>query len=72
VDLAAAYALLGKTAEAKPYLEEALRLNPKLTVKWSGEHAEDVPARSEGLQSGAAGGVNDIRAGDIGWANGTG
>jgi adenylate cyclase len=49
-DLAAAYALLGKTAEAKPYLEEALRLNPKLTVKWFGEHAEDIPARSEGLR----------------------
>jgi tetratricopeptide (TPR) repeat protein len=48
-NLAAAYALLGKTAEAKPYLAEALSLNPKLTVKWFREHAEDIPARSEGL-----------------------
>jgi tetratricopeptide (TPR) repeat protein len=49
-NLAAAYALLGKTEEAKPYLAEALRLNPKLTVKWFREHAEDIPSRSEGLR----------------------
>jgi adenylate cyclase len=33
-NLAAAYALNGKTGEAKTALAEARRLNPKLTVKW--------------------------------------
>ena len=46
-NLAAAYALVGKTEEAKPYLAEARRLNPRLTVKWLREHAE---TRSEGLR----------------------
>jgi tetratricopeptide (TPR) repeat protein len=49
-NLAWAYALLGKTEEAKPYLAGALRLNPGLTVKWFREHAEDIPTRSEGLR----------------------
>jgi adenylate cyclase len=33
-ELAAAYALAGKTDDAKQALAEALRYNPKLTVKW--------------------------------------
>ena len=49
-NLAATYALVGKIDEAKSYLVEARRLNPKLTVKWYREHAEDITARSEGLR----------------------
>jgi tetratricopeptide (TPR) repeat protein len=48
--LAAAYALEGKMDEAKSALAEARRLNPSLTIKWFREHAEDLPARSEGLR----------------------
>jgi adenylate cyclase len=49
-DMAAAYALAGKMDEAKSALAEARRLNPSLTVKWFREHAEDLPARNEGLR----------------------
>ena len=48
--LAAAYALLGKMDEAKPYVAETLRLNPNFTVKWLREHAIDIPIRNEGLR----------------------
>ena len=49
-DMAAAYALAGKMDEAKSALAEARRLNPSLTIKWFREHAEDLPARNEGLR----------------------
>jgi tetratricopeptide (TPR) repeat protein len=49
-NLAAAYALDGKMDEAKSALAEALRLNPKLTVKWMIAHGPNLPARSEGLR----------------------
>ena len=49
-NLAAAYALDGKMDEAKSALAEAVRLNPKLTVKWMIAHATNIPARSEGLR----------------------
>jgi predicted Zn-dependent protease len=38
-ELAAAYALVGKTDEAKTALAEALRFSPKLTVKSLARHA---------------------------------
>jgi adenylate cyclase len=50
VSLSAAYALLGKMDEAKPYVTETLRLNPNFTVKWLREHAIDIPLRNEGLR----------------------
>jgi adenylate cyclase len=50
LSLAAAYALLGKMDEAKPYVAETLRLNPNFTVKWLKEHALDIPIRNEGLR----------------------
>jgi adenylate cyclase len=49
-NLAAAYALEGKTEEAKSALEEARRLNPKLTIKWLIDHAPNVPVLFEGLR----------------------
>jgi len=49
-NLAAAHALQGKMDEAKSELAEALRLNPKLTVKWFRVHSEDIPARVVGLR----------------------
>lgn len=61
--LAAAYALEGKGDEAKSALAEARRLNPSLTVKWLiGEFAARAEDYRRPAQSGAAGGVNDIRA----------
>ena len=33
-NLAAAYALLGKMDEAKPFVAETLRVNPSFTIKW--------------------------------------
>jgi len=48
--LAAAYALLGKMDEAKPYVAETLRLNPSFTIKWFREHASDISIRNEGLR----------------------
>ena len=38
-DLAAAYALLGKMDEAKPFVAETLRVNPSFTVKRFREHS---------------------------------
>ena len=49
-DLAAAYALEGKMDEAKTALAEALRLNPKLTIKWMRVHAPNLPPLFEGLR----------------------
>jgi hypothetical protein len=48
--LAAAYALEGKTDEAKTALAEARRLNPKLTVKWAIAHMPNLPPVFEGLR----------------------
>jgi adenylate cyclase len=48
--LAAAYALLGKMDEAKPYVAETLRLNPSFTIKWFRGHAADIPTRNEGMR----------------------
>jgi adenylate cyclase len=50
VDLAAVYALQGKMEEAKPALAEALRLNPKLTVKWLQSVAPNLPPLFEGVR----------------------
>jgi tetratricopeptide (TPR) repeat protein len=49
-NLAAAYALEGKTDEAKTALAEARRLNPKLTVKWAIAHMPNLPPVFEGLR----------------------
>ena len=48
-ELAAAYAIEGKMDEAKPALAEALRLNPKLTVK-SVARTNPVPVVLDGLR----------------------
>jgi adenylate cyclase len=50
VNLAAAYALEGKTNEAKAALEEARGLNTQLTVKWLIAHAPSIPPLFEGLR----------------------
>jgi TolB-like protein len=50
VNLAAAYALEGKTDEAKAALAEAQRLNPQLTVKWLIDHAPNLPPLFEGVR----------------------
>ena len=50
VNLAAAYALEGKTEEAKTALAEGRRLNPKLTVKWLIDHAADIPPLLDGVR----------------------
>jgi adenylate cyclase len=50
VQLAVAYALEGKLAEAKAALAEARRVNPKLTVKLMRELDPDFPWMSEGLR----------------------
>ena len=58
VNLAAAYALEGKTDEAKAALGEARGLNAQLTVKWLIAHAPSIPPLFDGLRKGgAAGGV---------------
>jgi TolB-like protein len=49
-NLAASYALLGKMDEAKPFVDETLRVNPSFTVIWYREHALDIPKRTEGLR----------------------
>jgi tetratricopeptide (TPR) repeat protein len=49
-NLAAAYALEGKTEEAQTALAEGRRLNPKLTVKWLIDHAPNVPPLFAGLR----------------------
>ena len=50
-NLAASYSLLGKMDEAKPFVAEALRVNPSFTIKWFREHVPyDLPTRDEGLR----------------------
>jgi adenylate cyclase len=50
-NLAAAYALLGKMDEAKPFVSETLRVEPKFTVKWFQNHtAYVIPKRDEGFR----------------------
>jgi adenylate cyclase len=48
-ELAAAYALVGKTEEAKTALAEALKFSPDLTIK-SVERTNPVPVVLEGLR----------------------
>src|SRR6185503_10087378 len=48
-ELAAAYALAGKADDAKIALAEALRLSPKLTIKWVAR-TNPVPIVLEGLR----------------------
>jgi len=50
VNLTAAYALAGKTDEAKSALAEARRLNPNLTVKWLTDNAPHLPPLFEGVR----------------------
>ena len=50
VNMAGAYALQGKMEEAKAVLAEALRANPKLTVKMLMERFGVPPALAEGLR----------------------
>jgi hypothetical protein len=49
-NLAAAYALEGKTAEAKAALAEARHINPLLTMKWIIVHEPHLPPLFEGLR----------------------
>jgi adenylate cyclase len=49
-NIAAVYALQGKMEEAKPFLAEALRLVPHLTVKWFIAHAPNYPILFEGYR----------------------
>jgi adenylate cyclase len=49
-NLAAAYAIEGRTDEAKATLAEARRLNPAITIKWMKEHTPNLPAVLEGLR----------------------
>jgi adenylate cyclase len=50
-NLAAAYALSGKTDEAKPFVAETLHVNPSFTVKWFQNHtAYVIPKRDEGFR----------------------
>ncbi len=48
--LAAAYALAGRTDEAKSALAEARRLNPNLTIKWLTPRTPNISAMFEGLR----------------------
>jgi len=50
LELAAAYALSGKTEEAKSALAEARRYNPELTVKWVIARWPNMPAMFDGLR----------------------
>ena len=50
VDLAAVYALQGKTDEANSALAEARRIEPKLTVKWLQTVAPNIPSLFEGVR----------------------
>jgi tetratricopeptide (TPR) repeat protein len=54
VNMAGAYTLQGKMEEAKSVLAEALRANPKLTVKILTERGAVPPALADGLRSGLA------------------
>jgi adenylate cyclase len=49
-DLAAAYGLLGRMDEAKPFVAETLRVNPTFTIKWYREHIPVIPTRIEGMR----------------------
>ena len=49
-NLAAAFALLGRMHESKAALAEALRLEPRLTVKWITGHVPSGPAVLDGLR----------------------
>ena len=49
-DLAAVYALQGKTEQSRAALSEALRLNPDLTVKWFVAHAPNLPKMVDGFR----------------------
>ena len=49
-NIAAAYALAGRTDEASTALVEARRLNPGLTIKWLTDHAPHLPPLFEGLR----------------------
>ena len=49
-DLAAVYALEGRTDEMWTALIEARRLNPDLTVKWLIDHAPNLPPLFDGLR----------------------
>jgi adenylate cyclase len=48
--MAGAYALQGKMEEAKSVLAEALRANPKLTLKMLTDRSLVPPALAEGLR----------------------
>ena len=50
VNMAGAYALQGKIEQAKSILAEALRANPKLTVKLVTDHFAIPPALADGLR----------------------
>jgi adenylate cyclase len=50
IDLAAVYALQGKSEDAKAALAEARRLNPRLTVKWLQSVAPNIPNLFEGVR----------------------
>ena len=49
-NLAAAYAIAGRTDEATAALAEARRLNPAITIKWMKEHTPNLPAVFDGLR----------------------
>jgi tetratricopeptide (TPR) repeat protein len=49
-NLAAAYAHVGKMAEAKAALVEARQLNPNLTVKWMIDHSPNLPTVFDGVR----------------------
>ena len=57
VNMAGVYALQGKMEEAKSVLAEALRANPKLSVKMLTERAAVPPALAEGLRKAGLGGT---------------
>ncbi len=48
--LATAYAMTNRIEEAKAAIVEALKLNPKLTVKFMSERNSKTPAIAEGLR----------------------
>ena len=49
-NLAAVYALAGRTDEAKAYAAETRRLNPSFTLKFVREHWFDIPPKEVGLR----------------------
>ncbi len=50
LNLAGVMALQGNSVQAKSALAEALRLNPKLTVKWLTVHAPNIAIQLEGFR----------------------